>query len=128
MLQKAKDDNQFDIAEALKTRKPLRKTTKAKLMVDVGSESSGKDGSALLKKSPKINATSEGESKSYFLHETTHTGILAPRLALWVAKRIQICMFGRIRLLAFMFRMVLATRFVAASFFSSASTARQIPL
>ena len=73
MLQKAKDDNQFDIAEALKTRKPLRKTTKAKLMVDVGSESSGKDASALLKKSRKINATSEGESKSYILHETIHT-------------------------------------------------------
>lgn len=31
-MQKVKDDNQFDITEALKARKPLRKTTKASLM------------------------------------------------------------------------------------------------
>ncbi|CAI8053301.1 hypothetical protein GBAR_LOCUS29145 [Geodia barretti] len=64
VLQKGKDDNQFDITEALKTRKPLRKTTKAKLLVDTGLEGSEKGENFLLKnrlKGSKLSSTAREE-------------------------------------------------------------------
>ena len=64
MLQKGKDDNQFDITEALKTRKPLRKTTKAKLLVDTGLEGSEKGENFFLKnrlKGSKLSSTARGK-------------------------------------------------------------------
>ena len=67
MLQKGKDDNQFDITEALKTRKPLRKTTKAKLLVGTRPEGSENGENFLLKnrlKGSKLSSTARG--KKYF--------------------------------------------------------------
>ena len=43
-MKKEKNESQFDITEALKMRKPLRKTTKANLMVDVHQEECRKPG------------------------------------------------------------------------------------
>ena len=47
MVQKGMEDNQFDITEALKTRKPLRKTTRANLMGGAGSGGRGSEGQDL---------------------------------------------------------------------------------
>ena len=59
MVQKGKD-NQFDIAQAMKTRKPLRKTTKANLMVEVGQEDGGKYG-PLTKNRPLTDKGTSGK-------------------------------------------------------------------
>ena len=67
MLQKGKDDNQFDIAEALKTRKPLRKTTKAKLMVDTGPQDGGKGEGFLHKNRLKRSTVAQGEKDAVLL-------------------------------------------------------------
>jgi hypothetical protein len=64
VLQKGKDDNQFDITEALKTRKPLRKTTKAKLLVGTRPEGSENGENFLLKnrlKGSKLSSTAREE-------------------------------------------------------------------
>ena len=61
-MQKGKDDNQFDITEALKTRKPLRKTTK--VMVSVGSEDCVEGESVTHSnrlQRGKLNANAQGE-------------------------------------------------------------------
>ena len=63
MVQKGKEDSQFDITAALKTRKPLRKTTKACLIGDgKGSENSGMNLQQQLQRKFEIGTNVKGLS------------------------------------------------------------------
>ena len=72
LTQKAMEDNQFDITEALKTRKPLRRTTKPNLMGSSGDGAGGMDKQLQNQlKGRKLSTIEQGQSNT--THHSTYT-------------------------------------------------------